>query len=66
MKVRYYGFYAPTNRKKLAKIRKLLFVDDVPENNPEIKEPKKVCCPVCGKAMIFIEEIPRSISARAP
>ena len=46
--------------------RKLLFVDEPAENNSEIKEPEEVCCPVCGQAMIFIEEIPRCISARAP
>lgn len=68
LKVRYYGFYAAVNRKKPAKIRKLLFVDEPADtkNNPDKKELKKVCCPVCGQAMIFIEEIPRCISARAP
>lgn len=70
MKVRYYGFYAAANRKKLATIRKLLFVDEesAPEKNPGPNGTKKVkvCCPVCGQVMAFIEEIPRIISVRAP
>jgi len=71
MKVRYFGIFASTNRQKLTKLRKLLFLDEIPveksaktkgkftENNPLI-------CPVCGHKMIWINTFSKGEYARAP
>jgi hypothetical protein len=57
VKVRYFGFFAPGCRKRLAALRQLL-EQEYPENlgeseaTPEPAEPN-LCCPSCGQPLLF-------------
>jgi hypothetical protein len=63
MKVRYYGFLAAASKKKLHKIRKMLFMDSIPvKNTPDgLKADKILVCPVCGNPLQWIEKIPKGL-----
>ena len=61
VKVRYFGFFAPSCRKRLAAVRQLL-EQKYPENlgesetasEPTDSSPEpKLCCPSCGQTMLF-------------
>jgi hypothetical protein len=59
--VRYFGFFAPGCRKRLAALRQQLvqkYPDNVGEKvaTPELADPTpqtKLCCPSCGQPMLF-------------
>jgi hypothetical protein len=61
MKVRYYGYLAAAAKKKLASLRKLLFVDSLPEKN-EQQIPKPLLCPTCGSPLQWVETLPKGLS----
>ena len=54
-RVRYYGVFAPGNRKKLETVRRILRVpreeETTAKTRPEPTEPKPFCCPKCQKPM---------------
>lgn len=60
MKVRYYGFLAAASKKKLVKLKKLLFVDpittaDTPARQADVKI---LLCPLCGNQLTWIKSLP--------
>jgi len=61
MKVRYYGYLAAAAKKKLAKLKKMLFVDLLPEKN-EQQVPKILLCPICGSPLQWVETLPKGLS----
>ena len=58
-KVRYYGFLAAAARKRLSRLRKMLWLDSVSESKPR-QLPKPLLCPVCGSVLEWIEHLPRA------
>jgi len=60
MKVRYYGFLAAASRKKLAGLRKMLFMDEKPRNDtlPTVTV-KTLLCPVCGTQLVWVRTLHR-------
>jgi hypothetical protein len=59
VKVRYFGFFAPGCRKRLAAVRQRLeqkYPDNLGESE-DIPEPvastPKLCCPSCGQPLLF-------------
>lgn len=60
MKVRYYGFLAAASRNKLAKLKKLLFVDEqnTVETPPRQADVKMLLCPLCGNQLTWIRSLP--------
>ena len=64
VKIRYYGWLSPANRKKLDQLRKLMLLPP-PENVIEPPEEKtamherEMHCPQCGRLMIWKGVIPR-------
>jgi Putative transposase/Transposase zinc-binding domain len=68
MKVRYYGFLAAASRKKLTKLRKMLYLDGVPQKDLQdiAKTPKVILCPVCGNPLQWIEKLPKSYAGHLP
>ena len=60
MKVRYYGFLAAASRKKLAKLKKLLFVDEqnTVETPARQADVKLLLCPLCGNQLTWIRSLP--------
>ena len=67
IKVRYYGFYAAAAKKKLSKIRQLLFLDSMPvENTPADKPTKTLVCPICGNPLVWIQTLPRGPDNHVP
>jgi hypothetical protein len=63
MKMRYYGFLAAASKKKLIKLRKMLYIDLIPENEPENdqKLPKVLLCPICGSPLLWVEKFPKGL-----
>jgi hypothetical protein len=63
MKVRYYGFLSAASKKKLLKLRKMLFVDAIDENeqNEERQLPKILKCPICGSPLQWVETLPKNL-----
>lgn len=59
MKVRYYGFMAVASTKKLAKLRKLLFMDGIPnrEQKDNEKNVKALLCPLCGSQLVWVKTL---------
>jgi hypothetical protein len=59
MKVRYYGFLAAASRKKLAKLKKLLFVDELntAETPARQADVKMLLCPLCGSQLTWIRSL---------
>ncbi len=68
MKVRYYGFLAAASRKKLARLRKLLYMDGIPEKDDDNSRAttKVLLCPLCGGQLQWIETIPRGLIDHGP
>ena len=69
-KVRYYGFFAPGQRQRLAQVRQLLGADNLPEpETPPVQDqpaeptpanPPVIRCPGCGKPMRHVRVLCRS------
>jgi hypothetical protein len=68
MKIRYYGFLAAASRKKLDKLRKMLYVDSIPFNEKENVQqlPKVLLCPICGSPLQWIENLPKGFKDHVP
>jgi hypothetical protein len=68
MKLRYYGFLAAASKKKLAKLRKMLYVDSIPFNEQEniIQFPKILLCPICGSPLQWVEKLPKGFKDHVP
>lgn len=64
MKVRYYGFLASASKKKMAALRKMLFIDAVCVNeNKEQKQIHKMLkCPICGSPLQWVETLPKNLN----
>ena len=72
VKVRYYGFFAPTQRARLASLRQHLTPLPAPtssvETQPETDQPPaspKLRCPQCGQPMLFQRTLPPTL-CRSP
>ena len=67
VKVRYYGFFAPGNRHRLAQVRSLIAQRPKP---PTESEPAPTAslprCPLCGQPLRWVETLPRRRSIRDP
>jgi hypothetical protein len=59
VKVRYYGLLANRNKKRLAKAKNILSVNDKASYEKD-KPSRNLTCPKCGSVLIFIREIPRA------
>jgi len=68
MKLRYYGFLAAASRKKLHKLRKLLYLASIPENEDENSQTaaKILLCPVCGSPLQWVEKLPKGVIDHVP
>ncbi len=68
MKVRYYGFLAAASRKKLARLRKRLYLGSIPEKDAENTDrvTKVLLCPVCGSQMHWVEKLPKGLAGHVP
>jgi hypothetical protein len=68
MKMRYYGFLAAASKKKLIKLRKMLYIDLIPENEPENdqKLPKVLLCPICGSPLQWVEKLQKGFKDHVP
>jgi len=63
MKVRYYAYLATASRKKLIKLKKMLFLDLSSNNDtaPEHQPTKSLLCPNCGSPLTWVEKIPKGL-----
>ena len=59
VKVRYYGLLANRNKKRLAKAKNILSVNDKASYEKD-KPSSNLTCPKCGSVLIFVREIPRA------
>ena len=68
MKLRYYGFLAAASKKKLAKLRKMLYVDSIPFNEQKniSQFPKILLCPICGSPLQWVEKLPKGFKDHVP
>lgn len=68
IKVRYYGFLAAASKKKLAKFRKMLYLDSIPANEQENDQQlaKVLLCPICGSQLQWIEKLPKGFKNHVP
>jgi hypothetical protein len=71
VKVRYYGFFAPGNRRLLAQVRCLLGASAKPVTQPAptaavVTASPALCCPTCGQPLRWVETLPRRPLIRAP
>ena len=70
IKVRYYGFLAPAARKSFNRLRKMLFMTAIADKKNEQqnnKDPRPLLlCPVCGKPLQWVAEIPKGFYENAP
>jgi hypothetical protein len=58
MKVRYYGFLATASAGRLAKLRKLLFIDGIPlYQTAEKQTHRMLLCPYCGSPLLWIKTL---------
>jgi hypothetical protein len=59
MKVRYYGYLAAAAKNKLSKLRKMLYLDPIPENEQKNDQqlPKALLCPTCGSPLQWVEKL---------
>jgi hypothetical protein len=74
VKVRYFGFFAPTRRSQLSALQRLLGGPPDPPKAPDeaglptetIERPSsRILCPLCGKAMLFQRKL-LPITCRSP
>lgn len=68
IKVRYYGYLAGASRKKLAKLRKMFYLDAIPENKQEKDHQllKTLLCPICGSVLEWVEKLPKGLKDHVP
>ena len=68
MKVRYYGFLAAASKKKLAKLRRRLYLDSIPANEQENDQqlPKVLLCPICGSPLQWVEKLTKGFTDHVP
>jgi hypothetical protein len=68
MKVRYYGLLAAASKKKLANLKKMLFVDTRPagEQKEEHESAKILKCPICGSPLQWVETLPKKWKDHVP
>ena len=68
MKVRYYGYLAAAAKKKFGKLRKMLYMDLIPENEKENSQqlPKPLLCPICGSPLQWVEKLPKALKDHVP
>jgi hypothetical protein len=68
MKVRYYGYLSAASRKKLVKLRKMLYLDSIPAKlkNTYPALVKVPLCPVCGSVLQWIKKLPVGLNDRVP
>jgi hypothetical protein len=69
VKVRYYGFFAPTQRAKLIALQKQLAsltpLDNACQETVLPVPPHKILCPKCGQPMLFQHDLP-PLACRSP
>lgn len=58
IKVRCYGFLAAAARKRLNRLRKMLWLD-TPSESKSRPLPKPLLCPICGSVLEWIEHFPK-------
>jgi hypothetical protein len=63
IKIRYYGFLAPAAKKKLIKLRKMLYLDAITENKKKNDQQlaKTLLCPNCGSPLQWVEKLPKGL-----
>lgn len=68
MKIRYYGYLAAAAKMKLIKLRKILYLDSIPENELENDQqlPKVLLCPICGGPLQWVEKLPKGFKDHVP
>lgn len=68
IKVRYYGFLAAAARKKLIKLKKMLYLGEIAkdENVHNPTAPKVLLCPVCGSPLQWVEKLPKGFAGHLP
>ena len=68
MKLRYYGYLAAASKKKLAKLRKMLYLDSIPANEQENDQqlPKVLLCPICGSPLQWVEKLQKGFKDHVP
>jgi hypothetical protein len=71
VKVRYYGFFAPGNRRLLAQVQSLLGANAKPDAPDEptataLPAQSPPHCPRCGQPLRWVETLPRHRIIRAP
>jgi hypothetical protein len=68
IKIRYYGYLAAASKKKLIKLRKMLYVDSIPENELENDQQllKVLVCPICGSPLQWVEKLPKRFKDHVP
>ena len=72
VKVRYYGFFAATQRSKLVALQKQLGhlrppaqADETPQETTASPSPHKILCPKCGQPMLFQHDL-FPVACRSP
>lgn len=68
MKVRYYGFLSSASKNKMEKLRKMLYLDSIPEKEQETDHqlPKSLLCPICGNQLQWVEKITKGFKDHVP
>jgi len=63
IRLRYYGFLAPAAKKKLIKLRKMLYLDAITENKKKNDQQlaKTLLCPNCGSPLQWLESLPKTL-----
>lgn len=68
IKMRYYGFLAAASKKKLAKLRKMLYLNSIPANELENDQQlaKVLLCPICGSPLQWVEKLQKGFKDHVP
>ena len=68
MKLRYYGYLAAASKKKLAKLRKMLYLNSIPANELENDQQlaKVLLCPICGSTLQWVEKLQKEFKDHVP
>lgn len=68
MKLRYYGFFAGAAKKKLIKLRKILYLAPIPDKKlkKDQQVAKTLLCPICGSPLQWIEKLLNPPAAGLP
>jgi hypothetical protein len=61
MKVRYYGLLAAASGRKMARLRKMLYLDGIPKSAAKENEStvNVLLCPLCGTPLSWIKSLPK-------